>query len=161
MTILGILIIVIADLFMYRAIRAVKISSPGVGVYLQRSTVSFVLGLLFGFAMYKDRSSEVKESLRVSFEFLFMNLFLPFILIESALTANQKVQRRLTQKNFFSHFRVTCTYAIVGIVVSTLLVGLSFALISRFGWFGAEVAWGQPGSLNDRLLHILEHQLGD
>ena len=91
MTILGILTIAIVDLFMYRVVRSIKISHPNCGMFLQKSTVSFVLGVFFGLLMYRSRPDEVKESLRLSFEFLFMNLFLPFILMESALNEIHKV----------------------------------------------------------------------
>jgi glucan phosphoethanolaminetransferase (alkaline phosphatase superfamily) len=90
-TILGILIILIVDIFVYGHIRKLKRIHPQIGMYFQRPFVSLLLGLVFGYLMYRNKNQEVKESLRSSFEFLFMNIFLAFIILESALLVVRKV----------------------------------------------------------------------
>jgi hypothetical protein len=88
---LGILSIIIVDVFLDKYCQTLRLRSARFKAFYHHSTLSVVLGLIFGFWISRLEREDIEAQCRLSFEFLFMNIFLPFITLEGALQACLKV----------------------------------------------------------------------
>lgn len=60
-------------------------------MFIQSSPISVLFGFVFGWIILRTHGEDVSAKLRKSFEPMFMNFFLPFIIIDGAVNAIPKV----------------------------------------------------------------------
>lgn len=97
-------------------------------MFIQTSPVSVLFGFIFGILLFKFKGGDVALKLKASFEPLFMNFFLPFIIIDGAVNAFPK-------KSFFKFIGVILTFAVVGTGIAILTTALAFKLLNLMGLF--------------------------
>lgn len=125
LSILGLLLLICFNVFVNNILRKVRDKWPKAGMFVQSSPVSIALGLGFGYLVYKFQGQDIAVKLRKSFEPLFMNFFLPFIINDGAVNAFPK-------KSFFKNIVPVLIFAIFGTAIAIVLTSMMFKAITSF-----------------------------
>lgn len=96
LSILSLLFLVSLNMFVNSIFKKLKHRFPKLGMFIQSSPISVLFGFVFGWIILRTHGEDVSAKLRKSFEPLFMNFFLPFIIIDGAVNAIPKVNTCLS-----------------------------------------------------------------
>ena len=107
-------------------LRKLKDKWPKLGMYIQYSPISVLFGFIFGYLIFTFQGGDVAIKLRKSFEPLFMNFFLPFIIIDGAVNAFPK-------RGFFKNIVPVLCFAVLGTGIAIITTGLLFRLVIWMG----------------------------
>lgn len=95
-------------------------------MFIQSAPISVLFGLFYGYLILTFKGADVAAKLRKSFEPLFMNFFLPFIINDGAVNA-------FPRKSFFKNILPVLCFAIIGTGVAIISTGILVRLISAVG----------------------------
>ena len=126
LSILSLLFLICLNTFVNNILRKVRDKWPQFGRYIQPSAVSVLFGFVFGYCIQHYKGADVSLKLRTSFEPLFMNFFLPFIINDGAVNAFPK-------NSFFKNIVPVLMFAVVGTGISIVTTGLLFKLVCAAG----------------------------
>jgi NhaP-type Na+/H+ or K+/H+ antiporter len=113
------------NLFVNNILKKIRDKWPKAGMFIQNSPVSVIFGLGFGYLVYRFQGQDVAVKLRKSFEPLFMNFFLPFIINDGAVNAFPK-------KSFFKNIMPVLVFAIFGTTIAIGTTAMMFKSLSLF-----------------------------
>lgn len=113
-------------MFVNNFFRKVREKYPKLGMFIQSAPVSVLFGLFYGYLIFTFKGADVAAKLRKSFEPLFMNFFLPFIINDGAVNA-------FPRKSFFKNILPVLCFAIIGTGVAIISTGVLVRLVSAVG----------------------------
>ena len=128
------------------SLRRLRDRWPSIGVFLQPSAISVLFGLLFGLLIFHLRGADVAAKLRQSFEPLFMQFCLPFIISDGAINAFPK-------KSFFRNLAPILLFAVLGTAIAILTTGILFWIASFLGLLGKVLSL-HPGFYSHAGFHL-------
>lgn len=126
LSILSLLFLVCLNSFVNNMLKKLKDKWPRVGMFVQSSPISVIFGFVFGYLIFTFQGADVAAKLKKSFEPLFMNFFLPFIIIDGAVNAFPK-------RSFFRNIVPVLCFAVLGTAIAIVSTG---ALMRAVGWLG-------------------------
>jgi NhaP-type Na+/H+ or K+/H+ antiporter len=112
--------------FVNNVLKKIRDRWPKAGMFIQSSPISVLFGLGFGFLVYRFQGQDVAVKLRRSFEPLFMNFFLPFIINDGAVNA-------FPRKSFFKNIGPVLIFAVVGTGIAIICTSFMFKAITVVG----------------------------
>lgn len=113
-------------MFVNNVLKKIRDRWPKAGMFIQSSPISVLFGLGFGFLVYRFQGQDVAVKLRRSFEPLFMNFFLPFIINDGAVNA-------FPRKSFFKNIGPVLIFAVVGTGIAIICTSFMFKAITVVG----------------------------